>query len=151
MRSEAISRLCTSSREPWWLPNADSARGEPVARYGRLFTEALWEKSRPLFTKRPPPLRGGKPPEEGRKVLEGIFRSGQLRLQILQFGCSRVLPGRQVQEPIPGPAKPRTREALERRLHTRPGPRCRCSRGSKQGDGNSFPDLRKLLWRRRCG
>ncbi|HXX14813.1 MAG TPA: transposase [Candidatus Eremiobacteraceae bacterium] len=50
-----------------------------MARYGRLLTDAQWEKIRPLL----PPARkspqGGRPPANNRKVLEGILwilRSG---------------------------------------------------------------------------
>jgi transposase len=44
-----------------------------MARYGRLPTEAQWEKIRPLLPKRPPRPRGGRPPSPERKVLEGIL------------------------------------------------------------------------------
>lgn len=47
-----------------------------MARYGRLLTDAQWEKIRPLLPKRP---RGGRPPSDNRKVLAGILwilRSG---------------------------------------------------------------------------
>ncbi len=50
-----------------------------MARYGRLLTDAQWEKIRPLLPKRPPRPRGGRPPSPDRKVLEGILwilRSG---------------------------------------------------------------------------
>ena len=50
-----------------------------MARYGRLLTDAQWEKIRPLLPKRPPRPRGGRPPAPDRKVLEGILwilRSG---------------------------------------------------------------------------
>ena len=50
-----------------------------MARYGRLLTDAQWEKVRPLLPKRPPRPRGGRPPAPDRKVLEGILwilRSG---------------------------------------------------------------------------
>ena len=50
-----------------------------MARYGRLLTDAQWEKIRPLLPKRPKRPRGGRPPSEDRKVLEGILwilRSG---------------------------------------------------------------------------
>jgi len=50
-----------------------------MARYGRLLTDAQWEKVRPLLPKRPPRPRGGRPPAPNRKVLEGILwilRSG---------------------------------------------------------------------------
>ena len=50
-----------------------------MARYGRLLTDAQWEKIRPLLPKRPPRPRGGRPPSPERKVLEGILwilRSG---------------------------------------------------------------------------
>jgi transposase len=50
-----------------------------MARYGRLLTDAQWEKIRPLL----PPVRksrhGGRPPANDRKVVEGILwilRSG---------------------------------------------------------------------------
>ena len=44
-----------------------------MARYGRLLTDAQWEKIRPLFPQRPPRPRGGRPPANDRKVLEGIL------------------------------------------------------------------------------
>ena len=50
-----------------------------MARYGRLLTDAQWEKIRPLLPQRPPRPRGGQPPAPDRKVLEGILwilRSG---------------------------------------------------------------------------
>jgi transposase len=50
-----------------------------MARYGRLLTGAQWEKIRPLLPKRPRRPRGGRPPANDRKVLEGILwilRSG---------------------------------------------------------------------------
>src|SRR5579875_1446676 len=50
-----------------------------MARYGRLLTDAQWEKIRPLLPQRPPRPRGGRPPAPDRKVLEGIWwmlRSG---------------------------------------------------------------------------
>ena len=50
-----------------------------MARYGRLLTDAQWEKIWPLLPKRPPRPRGGRPPKDDRKVLEGILwvlRSG---------------------------------------------------------------------------
>ena len=50
-----------------------------MARYGRLLTDAQWEKIRPLLPKRPRRPRGGRPPANDRKVLEGILwilRSG---------------------------------------------------------------------------
>ncbi len=50
-----------------------------MARYGRLLTEAQWEKIRPLLPQRPPRPRGVRPPAPDRKVLEGIWwmlRSG---------------------------------------------------------------------------
>ena len=50
-----------------------------MARYGRLLTDAQWEKIRPLLPQQPPRPRGGRPPSPGRKVLEGILwilRSG---------------------------------------------------------------------------
>src|SRR5579875_3563257 len=63
-----------------------------MARYGRLLTDAQWEKIRPLLPKRPPRPRGGRPPADDRKVLEGILwilRSGA-RWQDLpeQFGSA---------------------------------------------------------------
>ena len=42
-----------------------------MARYGRLLTDAQWEKIRPLLPKRRPRPRGGRPPANDRKVLEG--------------------------------------------------------------------------------
>ena len=50
-----------------------------MARYGRLLTDAQWEKIRPLLPKRPPRPRRGRPPAQDRQVLEGILwilRSG---------------------------------------------------------------------------
>ena len=50
-----------------------------MARYGRLLTDAQWEKIRPLLPQRLPRPRGGRPPANDRKVLEGILwmlRSG---------------------------------------------------------------------------
>jgi len=50
-----------------------------MARYGRLLTEAQWEKIRPLLPKQPKRPRGGRPRAHDRKVLEGnlwILRSG---------------------------------------------------------------------------
>lgn len=50
-----------------------------MARYGRLLTDAQWEKIRPLLPKQPARPRGGRPPANDRKVLEGILwmlRSG---------------------------------------------------------------------------
>ena len=50
-----------------------------MARYGRLLTDAQWEKIRPWLPKRPRRRRGGRPPANDRKVLEGILwilRSG---------------------------------------------------------------------------
>jgi len=54
-------------------------RGGPMARYGRLLTDAQWEKIRPLLPKRRKRPQGGRPPADDRKVLEGILwilRSG---------------------------------------------------------------------------
>ncbi len=51
-----------------------------MARYGRLLTDAQWEKIRPLLPKHPKRPRGGRPPADDRKVLEGILwilRSGE--------------------------------------------------------------------------
>jgi len=50
-----------------------------MARYGRLLTDAQWEKIRSLLPQRPPRPRGGRPSASDRKVLEGILwilRSG---------------------------------------------------------------------------
>lgn len=50
-----------------------------MPRYGRLLTDAQWEKIRPLLPKRPQRPQGGRPPANDRKVLEGILwilRSG---------------------------------------------------------------------------
>ena len=50
-----------------------------MARYGRLLTDAQWEKIRPLLPKRPKRPKGGRPRKDDRKVLEGILwilRSG---------------------------------------------------------------------------
>ena len=50
-----------------------------MARYGRLLTDAQWEKIRPLLPKLRKHRRGGRPWKDSRKVLEGILwilRSG---------------------------------------------------------------------------
>jgi transposase len=50
-----------------------------MARYGRLLTDAQWEKIRPLLPKRRKRTHGGRPPADDPKVLEGILwilRSG---------------------------------------------------------------------------
>ena len=50
-----------------------------MARYGRLLTDAQWEKVRPLLPQVRRSRRGGRPPANDRKVLEGILwilRSG---------------------------------------------------------------------------
>jgi len=50
-----------------------------VSRYGRLLTDAPWEKIRPLLPKFRKSRRGGRPRANDRKVLEGILwisRSG---------------------------------------------------------------------------
>src|ERR1700730_10195920 len=50
-----------------------------MARYGRLLTDAQWEKIRPWLAKRPRRPRRGSGPANDRKVLEGILwilRSG---------------------------------------------------------------------------
>src|ERR1700739_4040778 len=50
-----------------------------MARYGRLLTDAQWEKIRPLLPKRPKRPKGGRPRKDDRNVLEGILwilRSG---------------------------------------------------------------------------
>ena len=50
-----------------------------MARYGRLLTDAQWEKIRPLLPRRRKRPQGGRPPADDRKVLEGILwilRSG---------------------------------------------------------------------------
>jgi transposase len=50
-----------------------------MPRYGRLLTDAQWEKIQPLLPKRPKRRQGGRPPANDRKVLEGILwilRSG---------------------------------------------------------------------------
>jgi transposase len=50
-----------------------------MARYGRLLTDAQWEKIRPLLPKQPKRPRGGRPCAEDRKAREGILwilRSG---------------------------------------------------------------------------
>jgi transposase len=50
-----------------------------MARYGRLLTDAQWEKIRPLLPKRPQRPQGGRPRKDDRRVLEGILwilRSG---------------------------------------------------------------------------
>src|SRR5579875_2152276 len=61
-----------------------------MPRYGRLLTDAQWEKIRPLLPKRPKRPQGGRPPANDRKVLEGILwilRSGA-RWQDLQWSES---------------------------------------------------------------
>jgi len=50
-----------------------------MARYGRLLSDAQWEKIRPLLPKRPSRPRGGRLLAPDRKALEGILwilRSG---------------------------------------------------------------------------
>ena len=50
-----------------------------MARYGRLLTEAQWQKIEPLLSRPPKHPRGGRPPAANRRVLEGILwilRSG---------------------------------------------------------------------------
>jgi len=50
-----------------------------MARYGRLLTDAQWEKIRPLLPRPRSRRRGGRPRASDRKVLEGILwilRSG---------------------------------------------------------------------------
>ena len=50
-----------------------------MARFGRLLTEAQWEKIQRLLPRRPPHPRGGRPRADDRPVLEGILwilRSG---------------------------------------------------------------------------
>ena len=50
-----------------------------MARYGRLLTDAQWEKIRPLLPRVHKSRCGGRPPANDRKVLEGILwilRSG---------------------------------------------------------------------------
>ena len=50
-----------------------------MARYGRLLTDVQWEKIRLLLPNRKKRPHGGRPPADGRKVLEGILwilRSG---------------------------------------------------------------------------
>src|SRR6266436_2983124 len=52
-----------------------------MARYGRLLTDAQWEKIRPLLPRPRSRRRGGRPRASDRKVLEGILwilRSGAL-------------------------------------------------------------------------
>jgi transposase len=44
-----------------------------MARYGRLLTDAQWEKIRPLLPKRRKRPHGRRPPADDRKVLEGIL------------------------------------------------------------------------------
>ncbi len=55
-----------------------------MARYGRLLTDAQWEKIRPLLPKRRKRPHGGRPPADDRKVLEGI-------LWILAAGLAGVI------------------------------------------------------------
>ena len=47
--------------------------GGPMARYGRLLTNAQWEKIRPLLAKRRKRPRGGRPRADDRKMPEGIL------------------------------------------------------------------------------
>ena len=50
-----------------------------MARYGRLLTDAQWEKIAPLLPKPRKSRHGGRPRAKDRKVLEGILwilRSG---------------------------------------------------------------------------
>ena len=50
-----------------------------MARYGRLLTDAQWQKIEPLLPRPPKRPRGGRPPVGNRRVLEGILwilRSG---------------------------------------------------------------------------
>jgi transposase len=61
------------------MNSGGSAEGGPMARYGRLLADPQWEKIAPLLPKRPKRPRGGRPPANDRKVLEGILwilRSG---------------------------------------------------------------------------
>lgn len=44
-----------------------------MARYGRLLTDAQWEKIRPLLAKRRKRSSGGRPRADDRKVPEGIL------------------------------------------------------------------------------
>lgn len=44
-----------------------------MARYGRLLTDAQWEKIRPLLAKRRKRPRGGRPRADDRKMPEGIL------------------------------------------------------------------------------
>jgi transposase len=56
-----------------------SADGGLMARYGRLLTDAQWEKVQPLLPRPRSRQRGGRPRASDRKVLEGILwilRSG---------------------------------------------------------------------------
>jgi len=58
---------------------SSSADGGLMARYGRLLTDAQWEKIRPLLPRPRSRRRGGRPRASDRKVLEGILwilRSG---------------------------------------------------------------------------
>jgi transposase len=50
-----------------------------MARYGRLLTDAQWQKIEPLLPRPPKHPGGGRPPAANRRVLEGILwilRSG---------------------------------------------------------------------------
>ena len=64
-----------------------------MARYGRLLTDAQWEKIRPLLPQRRPRPRGGRPPAHDRKALEGI-------LWILRSGAR----GQDLREEFPSPS-----------------------------------------------
>jgi hypothetical protein len=48
-----------------------SAEGGPMARSGRLLTEAQWQKIAPLLPKSRKNRKGGRPWIENRRVLEG--------------------------------------------------------------------------------
>jgi len=54
------------------ISKVSSAEGGPMARYGRLLTDAQWEKIGPCSRNEGNP-QGGRPPADDRKVLEGIL------------------------------------------------------------------------------
>src|SRR4028119_288980 len=75
-----------------------------------LVSDALWAPIAPLLPERPPRPRGGRPPLDDRKALEGVvfvLRTGIPRASLpQQVGCGR---GRRVRaaqrHPLGGPAQ----------------------------------------------
>jgi len=49
------------------ISKVSSAEGGPMARYGRLLTDAQWEKIRPLLPETKETPQGGRPPADDRK------------------------------------------------------------------------------------